>query len=66
MSEKELIRQALQAGQRLTQLDCLIQFKTTAGQQRINELRREGDPINDEWLKLPSGKRVKEYFWEAA
>lgn len=63
MSEKAEIRKALQSGRPLTQLDCLILFKTTAGQQRINELRRDGDPIRDEWIKTATGKRVKQYRW---
>ncbi len=64
MSQKSAILAALYAGERLTVLTMLARFHTTAGQQRVNEWRRAGVPIKDEWTKLSSGKRIKTYFIE--
>jgi hypothetical protein len=69
MNAKSSILQALQSGQRLTVLNMLIRFHTTAGQQRINEHRRAGEPILDEWTILVSAsgkKRIKTYFMNPA
>jgi hypothetical protein len=60
---KAAILADLKAGHRLTQLTCLIRFKTMAGTQRINELRRTTHPeIQQRMIKLDSGKRVAEYW----
>ena len=63
---KAAILADLQAGNRLTQLTCLIRFKTMAGTQRINELRRAGHPIQSRMVKLEGGKRIAEYYLEAS
>ena len=57
---KAAILKELQDGHRLTQLTCLISFKTMAGTQRINELRREGYPITSRMIEVGK-KRVAEY-----
>lgn len=62
MDAKAAILQALKDGQRLTVLNMIIRFHVTSGQQRVNELRREGHPIADEWTKLTTGKRIKTYY----
>lgn len=62
-SIKQQIRDYLMNGGTLTQLEMMQEFNTTAGQQRVNELRREGDPIDADWTDLPSGKKVLTYFW---
>ena len=63
---KDEILASLYAGDRLTVLTMLIRFHVTSGQQRVNEWRRAGVPIKDEWTKLSSGKRIKTYFIERA
>ena len=66
---KDAILQALFDGQRLTVLNMMIRFHVTSGQQRVNEWRRAGVPIQAEWTTLISAggkKRIKTYFIERA
>ena len=64
MTIKDQILQELIEGKRLTQLTMLIRFKTMAGTQRVNELRREYPEIQARTIVLDSGKRVSEYYWQ--
>ena len=64
MTIKADILAALREGQRLTPLTMLIRFHTMAGCQRVNELRREGCPIQSRMIELEGGKRVAEYWME--
>ena len=65
MTIKTDILKALLEGQRLTQLTMLIRFKTMAGTQRVNELRKLHPQIKERTIKLDSGKRVSEYYWQS-
>lgn len=44
-----------------TPLDALNQAQCLSLAQRVSEWRRAGVEINDKWVGLPSGKRVKAY-----
>lgn len=50
-------------GERLTNLHGMKMInKTMKLNTRISDYRKEGFPIDDEWLMLSSGKKVKAYF----
>lgn len=54
----------LQQGGRITSLSALNQFGCLRLSARIKDLRDEGYQISDRFIKVPSGKKVKEYFME--
>jgi len=45
----------------LTPIDALQSCGCMSLAQRVSEFRREGINIEDRWVDLPSGKRVKAY-----
>jgi hypothetical protein len=45
----------------LTPLDALQHCGCLSLSQRCGELRRAGVPVQDKWVCLPNGKRVKSY-----
>ena len=54
---------AFLAGEKLSVLTALDKYGVYALSQRVGELRNTYKwPIEDGWLKLPSGKRVKSYW----
>ena len=57
------ILKALKAGERLTALDGLTRFQTMCLHQRVSEFRAAGEPIRDEKIIAPSGKKIKRYFY---
>jgi len=48
-------------GKRFTVLTALKDKRVFALSQRCTDLRRYGWPVKSRWVKLKSGKRVKEY-----
>ncbi len=62
MSQSDQILTALKRGVRLTPLDALTEFNCMRLASRISALRQKGEPVQDRWIKTPSGKRVKEYW----
>lgn len=53
----------LMAGNRITVLTALRLFGVYALSQRLGELRRDkGIPIQSQFIKLPNGKMIKEYW----
>ena len=63
------ILQALLNGERLTQLDAYTRFNCTRLGARIFDIKNMNEEyknkVVDRWVVLPSGKRVKEYRFEA-
>ena len=63
------ILKALLNGERLTQLDAYTRFNCTRLGARIYDIKNMNEEyknkIVDRWVVLPSGKRVKEYRFEA-
>nr|DAU12990.1 MAG TPA: helix-turn-helix domain protein [Bacteriophage sp.] len=63
------ILKALLNGERLTQLDAYTRFNCTRIGARIFDIKNMNEEyknkIVDRWVVLPSGKRVKEYRFEA-
>lgn len=63
------ILKALLNGERLTQLDAYTRFNCTRLGARIFDIKNMNEEyknkIVDRWVVLPSGKRVKEYRFEA-
>ena len=56
----------LRAGHRLTALEALERFGCFRLAARVHELRREGWAIEERMVETGSGKRVAEYYMEAA
>ncbi|MDK7281572.1 helix-turn-helix domain-containing protein [Haemophilus seminalis] len=63
------ILKALLNGERLTQLDAYTRFNCTRLGARIYDIKNMNEEyknkVVDRWVVLPSGKRVKEYRFEA-
>lgn len=60
----KMILSALQNGDRLTHLDAENRFKCLRLGARIYDLKKQGHNIQSRMIKVPSGKRVKQYFME--
>lgn len=61
-SQRQLIREALERGEVLTNIDMLKRFGSGRGQARIDELRKVMNIPRDQKVKLPNGKRIAIYF----
>ena len=61
MSQARDILRAMRRGEELTQLDATNRFGCTRLAARIYDLKRDGYPVLDRTITLPSGKRVKAY-----
>ena len=68
-SQNGKILKALLNGERLTQLDAYTRFNCTRLGARIYDIKNMNEEyknkVVDRWVVLPSGKRVKEYRFEA-
>jgi hypothetical protein len=49
-------------GQKITTMESFIRFGITSLHRRLSDLRERGHVIEDCWIDLPSGKRVKQYW----
>lgn len=65
-TQKALILKALQQGDRLTHLDAEKRFNCLRLGARIYDLRKRGHNITSIMITVPSGKRVAQYWLEAA
>ena len=63
MSQSNDIISHLQSVGPLTSLQALVLFGCFRLAARINELQREGYPVESKMIHLPSGKRVAQYSW---
>lgn len=63
-SQSAKILAHLQGGGRITALEALNKFGCLRLASRISDLRKDND-ICSQFITLPNGKRVKEYFIEA-
>lgn len=54
----------LKTGGKITALSALEKFNCMRLSARIKDLKEMGYPINSEFIRVPSGKRVKAYFME--
>jgi hypothetical protein len=62
MNQLSMLDEHFSRGGSLTVGEALTQFGVYALSQRVGELKRElGKPVVDDWVALPSGKRVKRY-----
>lgn len=60
-TQHKRILEYLGSGRSLTTLEAVPLIESVKLTTRISELRRMGYIINDEWVKTPSGKRIKRY-----
>lgn len=60
-TQKKVILNALMSGRHLTSRSGFLMgiIRLT---NRVNELRKSGVAISDEWIKSDNGKRYKSYF----
>jgi len=65
MSQKDEILTALQKGEALTRMDCLMRFGCAKAPARIAELRQSGWPIETEIIES-SGKRFARWRMKEA
>ena len=65
MSQKDVLLNALQNGEKLTTLDALMNYNVMALSQRMTELQRAGYPIESKMIDTNSGKRIAQYSWIA-
>lgn len=56
----------LQNGGRITSLSALDNFGCLRLSARIKDLRDRGHDIQSQFITVPSGKKVKQYFMECA
>ena len=61
MSQKGVLLNALQNGEKLTTFDALMNYNVMALSQRMTELQRAGYPIESKMIDTHSGKRVAQY-----
>jgi hypothetical protein len=63
-SQNEQIKNWLfdNVNQSITGLEALEKFGTMCLPRRILDLKETGVPVSDQFIKLPNGKRVKEYW----
>lgn len=61
-SQNARILSHLKNGGRITSLEALNQFGCLRLSARIKDLRDRGYEIQSQFIDVPSGKRVKEYF----
>jgi hypothetical protein len=54
----------LEAGNKLTSLEALEKFGCMRLASRVSDWKKEGHDIRSEMIKVPSGKRVAEYWLE--
>ena len=62
MTQLEILADALDRGEHLTVAVALERYGVYALSQRCGDLFRAGYPVESEFVKLPSGKSVKEYY----
>lgn len=65
-SQNAKILAHLQQGGRITSLEALNQFGCLRLSARIKDLRDSGWQIVDQFITVPSGKRVKQYYLEVS
>ena len=55
----------LKSGKKITAFEALAEYNCLRLSGRIYDLRQEGHSISMEMVKMPSGKRVGEYWLDA-
>lgn len=61
-NQKTQILAYLMTGKSLTVLEALLELGCYALSQRIGEMRRAGVPIQSQFIRTDTGKRIKEYW----
>lgn len=65
-SQNKRLLDFFEAGGKITQLEALNRFGCCRLSARIYDLRDRGHKIESEFITVPSGKRVKQYFMKGA
>lgn len=63
MSQKERILEYLKQGNTLTHLECEDMFNCSRIAARIDDLKKEGEPVDSRMIKISSGKHVAQYYY---
>ena len=61
-TQEKMILKHLQEGHSITPLQALNMFNCLRLSGRIYDIKNKGYVIKDQFITLPNGKRVKEYF----
>jgi len=61
-SQNKMIKKFLENGNSITGLDALNRFQCSRLASRICDLKDSGMNIESQFIKTPSGKRIKEYW----
>ena len=61
-----MIKKFLENGNSITGLDALNRFQCSRLASRICDLKDSGMNIESQFIKTPSGKRIKEYWMSNA
>ena len=68
MSQKEIVRKWLEKNKTINSFECYMKLQIVDLQHAIYELRKEGYPITDKWIKKTNrqGRKIqyKEYRLE--
>ena len=65
-SQNKMIKKFLENGNSITGLDALNRFQCSRLASRICDLKDSGMNIESQFIKTPSGKRIKEYWMSNA
>ncbi|TCP18083.1 helix-turn-helix protein [Nicoletella semolina] len=65
-SQTKRILQYMLEGGRITQISALEGVGSFRLSARIYDIKSQGYNVKDEWITLPNGKRVKQYFIEVS
>ncbi len=65
-SQNKMIRKFLEDGNSITGLDALNKFGCMCLPRRICDIKETGFAIESQFIKTPSGKRIKEYWMSNA
>jgi hypothetical protein len=63
-SQSNKLLRHFRKGGKITIYGAFSVFGITSLHRRLSDLRDRGIIIEDDWIDLPSGKRVKEYWIE--
>ncbi len=62
ISQSQAILELLLSGFKITVLDGYKHLDCIAVSQRISNLKRDGFPIKDQWIRTNTGKLIKQYY----
>ena len=62
VNQSKMIKKFLEEGNTITGMVALNKFGCWCLPRRICDIKETGFPIESQWIKTDSGKRIKEYW----